>query len=94
MFHLLFWTFTSLLIILGFQLLSITAVILGGEGPSVMDNFIVLLKVLPIGACIFYASYYSLNFFGSITTMRIDFLIGKSLTESVRYSAAVGSKSR
>ena len=68
MFHLLFWTFTSLLIILGFQLLSITAVILGGEGPSVMDNFIVLLKVLPIGACIFYASYYSLNFLIKRTT--------------------------
>ncbi|MDM8162231.1 hypothetical protein QUH73_20625 [Labilibaculum sp. K2S] len=62
MFHLLFWTFTSLLIILGFQLLSITAAILGGGGPTVMDNFIVLLKVLPIGACIFYASYYSVYF--------------------------------
>jgi len=63
MFHLLFWIFTSLLVILVFQLLSITAAVLGGGGPSIKDNLIALLVALPIGACIFYASYFSLNFF-------------------------------
>jgi two-component system LytT family sensor kinase len=63
MFHLLFWIFTSLLVILGFQLLSITAVVLGGKGPGIKENINALLIALPIGACIFYASYFSLNFF-------------------------------
>ena len=63
MFHLLFWIFTSLLVMLGFQLLSITAVVLGGKGPGIKENLNALLIALPIGACIFYASYFSLNFF-------------------------------
>lgn len=63
MFHLLFWIFTSLLIVLGFQLLSITASILGGSSPGIMENLIVLMYILPIGACIFYAAYATLNFF-------------------------------
>jgi two-component system LytT family sensor kinase len=62
-FHLLFWIFTSLLVMLGFQLLSITAVVLGGKGPGIKENLNALLIALPIGACIFYASYFSLNFF-------------------------------
>jgi two-component system, LytTR family, sensor kinase len=63
MFHLLFWVFTSLLVILGIQLLSITSSVLGGGGPSIKDFLIVLLIALPIGGCIFYTSYFSLNFF-------------------------------
>ena len=63
MFHLLFWVFSSLLIILGFQLLSITAAVLGGRGPDFQEQFLALLFTLPIGAIIFYSSYFSLNFF-------------------------------
>lgn len=63
LFHLSFWIFSSLLIILGFQLLSITAAVLGGGGPSIQEHFHVLLITLPIGVCIFYSSYFSLNFF-------------------------------
>ena len=63
MFHLLFWVFSSLLIILGFQLLSITAAVLGGGGPDFQEQFLALLFTLPIGAIIFYSSYFSLNFF-------------------------------
>ena len=63
MFHLLFWIFTSLFVILGFQLLSIPAQIFGGKGPSIIENLTALSIVLPIGACIFYASYFFLNFF-------------------------------
>jgi len=63
MFHLMFWIFTSLLVILGFQLLSITASVLGGKGPSIKDNLTALLIALPIGACIFYSSYFPLHYF-------------------------------
>ncbi|MGD0341926.1 MAG: histidine kinase [Bacteroidales bacterium] len=63
MFHLLFWIFTSLLVILGFQLLSITASVIGGKVPGIKENLNVLLRALPIGACIFYSSYFSLNIF-------------------------------
>lgn len=63
MFHLLFWIFTSLLIILGYQLLAIPAQIFGGNGPDIIDYLTTLSIVLPIGACIFYAFYYSLSFF-------------------------------
>ena len=63
MFHLLFWIFTSLLIILGFQLLSLPAMVLGTGGPDIQEQFYVLLIALLIGGCIFYTSYFSLNFF-------------------------------
>jgi two-component system LytT family sensor kinase len=63
MFHLLFWIFSGLLVTLGFQLLSIPAHIFGGKGPGILENLAVLSIVLPIGACIFYVSYFSLNFF-------------------------------
>ena len=63
MFHLLFWIFTSLLVILVFQLISLPASVLGGGSPSIKDNLATLLIILPIGACLFYASYLSLNFF-------------------------------
>ncbi len=63
MFHLLFWIFTSLFIILGFQLLSLPAMVLGTGGPDIQEQFYVLLIALPIGGCIFYTSYFSLNFF-------------------------------
>lgn len=63
MFHLLFWVFSSLLILLGFQLLSITAAVLGGGGPDFQEQFLALLFTLPFGAFIFYSSYFSLNIF-------------------------------
>jgi two-component system LytT family sensor kinase len=63
MFHLLFWIFSSLLIILGFQLLSLPAMVLGTGGPDIQDQIIVLLITLPIGGCIFYVSYFFLDFF-------------------------------
>jgi two-component system LytT family sensor kinase len=63
MFHLLFWIFSSLLIILGFQLLSLPAMVLGTGGPDIQDQLIVLLITLPIGGCIFYVSYFFLDFF-------------------------------
>jgi hypothetical protein len=76
MFHLLFWIFTSLLVMLGFQLLSITAVVLGGKGPGIKENLNALLIALPIGACIFYASYFSLNFFVKRTLRFIWIFLG------------------
>ena len=76
MFHLLFWIFTSLLVILVFQLMSVTSSVLGGGGPSIKDNFATLLIILPIGACIFYASYFSLNFFVKRPTRFIWIAIG------------------
>jgi sensor histidine kinase YesM len=63
MFHLSFWIFTSLLVILIYQILSISVSILGGNPPSLKENFTILLIVLPIGAAIFYTSYFSLDFF-------------------------------
>lgn len=76
MFHLLFWIFTSLLVMLGFQLLAITAVVLGGKGPGIKENLNALLVALPIGACIFYASYFSLNFFVKRTIRFIWIFLG------------------
>jgi len=63
MFHLLFWIFSSLLIILGFQLLSIPGLIFGGGGPGIREQLSALLVALPIGAIIFYPSYFTLNYF-------------------------------
>lgn len=57
LFHLLFWIFSSLLATLVFQLQLI------GHEPYIYENIGFLLITLPIGACIFYASYFSLNFF-------------------------------
>ena len=61
--HLLFWVFSSLLITLGFNLLAIPAAIFGGKGPDVWSQLSALLITLPIGAIIFYASYFLFNFF-------------------------------
>ena len=74
--HLPFWIFTSLLVILTSQLLSLSASILGGGGPSFSKQFSVLLIVLPIGASIFYASYFSLPFFVKRATRLIWLSIG------------------
>lgn len=68
MFHLMFWIFTSLMIILVFQLLYVSTGLLKVTEPGtrtsiVSVSLLALLVILPIGACIFYASYYSLNFF-------------------------------
>ncbi len=63
MFHLLFWIFTCLLVILVFQLMSIASSVLGGAGPDINDIVDFLIRVLPVGACIFYASYFSLDYF-------------------------------
>lgn len=76
MFHLLFWIFTSLLVILVFQLISLPASVLGGGGPSIKDNVATLLIILPLGACLFYASYFSLNFFVKRPTRFIWIAIG------------------
>ena len=76
MFHLLFWIFTSLLVILVFQLMSLPSSVLGGGGPSIKDNLATLLIILPIGACIFYASYFSLNYFVKRPTRFIWIAIG------------------
>jgi two-component system, LytTR family, sensor kinase len=79
MFHLLFWIFTSLLVILVFQLMSITASVLGGGGPGIKDNLAFLLIILPIGASVFYASYFSLNFFVKRPTRFIWLAIGYAI---------------
>lgn len=67
MFHLLFWIFTSLMIMLVFQILEAGIAMLKIGAPVKLNtialNFIPLLIILPIGACIFYASYFSFNFF-------------------------------
>lgn len=68
MFHLLFWIFTCLLVMLVLHLLELGIGLLHIRRHGVMDNTLLfnsifLLIVLPIGACIFYASYYSFNFF-------------------------------
>lgn len=63
MFHLSFWVFSSLLIILVFQLLNLMAAVLGGQMPNMQETLKVLLITVPIGACIFYLSYFSLNYF-------------------------------
>lgn len=76
MFHLLYWIFTSLLVILVFQLLSLPSTVLGGGGPSIKDNLATLVIILPCGACIFYASYLSLNYFVRRPTRFIWIAIG------------------
>lgn len=64
MFHLIFWIFTSLMVILGFQLLELPATVLGGGGgPDFQEQFLALVFTLPFGAIIFYSSYFSLNYF-------------------------------
>lgn len=63
MFHLMFWVFTSFLAILGFQLLTLPAAVLGASGPNIQEQFLALLYTLPIGAIIFYSSYFSLHYF-------------------------------
>jgi two-component system, LytTR family, sensor kinase len=63
MFHLFFWIFSSLLIILGFQLLTIPAHIFGGGGPGVKEQLFALMVALPIGSIIFYLSYFTLHYF-------------------------------
>lgn len=63
MFHLLFWVFSSLLIILVFQLLNLMVAVIGGQMPDVQETLKILLATVPIGACIFYTSYFSLNYF-------------------------------
>ncbi len=63
MFHLAFWVFSSLLIILVFQLINLWTAIIGGEMQDLKETMLILLKTVPIGACIFYSSYFSLNYF-------------------------------
>lgn len=63
MIHLSFWVFSSLLIILFFQLLNLMGAVLGGQMPGMQETLKVLLTTVPIGACIFYLSYFSLNYF-------------------------------
>lgn len=63
MFHLLFWIISSLLVILGFQLLALPAAVLGASGPKIQEQLLALLFTLPFGAIIFYSSYFSLNYF-------------------------------
>lgn len=63
MFHLSFWIFTGLLISLVYHLLSIPGTWFGGGAPGFKKYLTALSIVLPIGVCIFYAFYYSLNFF-------------------------------
>jgi two-component system LytT family sensor kinase len=80
MFHLLFWIFSSLLIILGFQLLTLPATVLGGGGgPGTIENLTVLLIALPIGACIFYTSYFTLNFFLKRTSRFLWIALGYAI---------------
>jgi hypothetical protein len=70
MFHLLFWIFTSLMIILVFQILEVgiamlrigTAIKLN----TVTLNFIPLMIILPIGAIILYSS---VGLYGSFWVM-------------------------
>lgn len=57
LFHLFFWVFSSLLATLVFQLQFID------HEPYIYENIGFLMITLPIGACIFYASYFSLNIF-------------------------------
>lgn len=65
MFHLLFWIFTSLLIILVFQLMSASSWVIHQSkiGFTIGDHLKGLAIVLPAGGFIFYASYFSLPFF-------------------------------
>lgn len=63
MFHLLFWVFSSLLIIFVFQLLNLMGVILGGQMPDFQETIKVLLWTVPAGACLFYSSYFTFGFF-------------------------------
>lgn len=67
MFHLLFWIFTSLMVMLVFQILEAGIAMLKIGAPvkinTIALNFVPLIIVLPIGACIFYASYFSFKFF-------------------------------
>ncbi len=67
MFHLLFWIFTSLMVMLVFQILEAGIAMLKIGAPvkinTIALNFVPLIIVLPIGACIFYTSYFSFKFF-------------------------------
>ncbi|WP_317897053.1 sensor histidine kinase [Aurantibacillus circumpalustris] len=65
MFHLAFWIFTSLLIVLVFQIILASSWVIFQSrlGPTVSDNLKGLLIILPVGACIFYSSYFSFPYF-------------------------------
>lgn len=63
MFHLLFWIFSGLMVSFVFQVVSIPARMFGGGAPGIQEYLAVLSIVFSIGACIFYASYFSFNFF-------------------------------
>jgi hypothetical protein len=77
MFHLFFWIFSSLLIILGFNLLALPAMVLGGGGGlGIGKQLSALLIALPFGAIIFYPSYFSLNFFVKRTSRFIWLALG------------------
>lgn len=61
LFHLLFWVFTSFLIILGYTLTQLPSNLFGG-GPDIDEVLIVLLCTMSIGAIIFYSSYFLLSY--------------------------------
>ena len=65
MFHLLFWIFTSLLVILVFQVMAASSWVMFQSRVTfdMKDHLKGLLFILPLGACIFYASYFSFTFF-------------------------------
>jgi len=98
MFHLLFWIFTSFLIILGFQLLTLPAAILGGGKSIGIAEYTSVLSIsLSIGASIFYTSYFSLNFFIKRTSRFIWIALFYALFVTVlivneKYGISTGSK--
>ena len=62
LFHLLFWIFTSLLVILVYTITQIPNNLFGG-GPSAKEILSILFFTLIFGAIIFYSSYFLLNYF-------------------------------
>jgi len=72
------------MVILVFHLLALPASVLGGGGsPDIQETFLALLFTLPIGAIIFYSSYFSLNYFVKRTIRFIWFAICYAILISV-----------
>ena len=77
-FHLIFWTISSLFMSLW---LILPSFILGR--PDFREIFLGLLAIMPIGAIIFYTSYFTFNFFVRKATRFIYIVIGYIMVISI-----------
>jgi two-component system LytT family sensor kinase len=78
MFHFLFWIFTSLLVVLVFQIMQASAWVIFESRIAfdLKDHLKGILFTLPVGACIFYSSYFSFPFFARRSVRFVWLLCG------------------